>query len=85
MMGGAGADTFVFSGGQNRVLDFEIGAGLDKVDLKAAAGIADHATLLSSFLSTDGDGNAMISDTAGFSIVLEGVAVSDLTEAHFVF
>ena len=85
MIGGAGSDTFVFSAGQNRVLDFEAGSGLDTVDMSGADGIADFATLTATFLSADEDGNAVITDAAGSSIVLENVTVAELTEAHFSF
>ncbi len=85
LLGGMGADTFVFSAGQNRVLDFDGAAGGDSVDLSGASGIGDFATLMASFVSEDADSFAVITDALGFSVVLENIAVADLTEAHFVF
>jgi len=87
LTGGAGSDAFVYSriGAQHdTVTDFQ--QGQDVIDLRSA-NIGTFATL-QQLLSTDADGNAVITtvfDGVISTITLTGVPAAALTAADFVF
>src|SRR5262245_30941544 len=87
LTGGAGSDAFVYSriGAQHdTVTDFQ--QGQDVIDLRSA-NIGTFATL-QQLLSTDADGNAVITTTfdgVTSTITLTGISAAQLTAADFVF
>jgi glucose/arabinose dehydrogenase len=86
LAGGSGADTFVFrtGTGQDTVLDFDsAGKVHDIIDLRHFAGIADFDDLMAHHVTEKGD-NVIIESGAG-RIVLEGIAIADLTRQDFDF
>jgi Ca2+-binding RTX toxin-like protein len=84
--GGLGADSFVFTEdfGQDRITDFDTAQNGDVIDLRAIAEIESFDDLLSNHLSATANG-ALISDGQGNDILLENVALADLSVDHFVF
>ena len=86
LIGGFNADTFVFANGfgRDRIDDFEADNNAERIDLSAVSAITSYQDLITSHLSTDGNGNAVI--TAGAdSITLLGVSVTQLDAIDFVF
>lgn len=82
LTGLTGRDAFIFSQGSDTATDFTIGE--DRVVLRAAVGIADFADLASSHLTDTGAG-VLVTDESGNSLLLEGVALADLSASDFVF
>ena len=90
LTGGAGNDTFAFAraGGNDRIVDFDTGDAngdgftndqLDVSDLRTATG--DPVTAWDVTVSDDGFGNARLTFPEGESIVLQGVAPSQMATA----
>jgi VCBS repeat-containing protein len=85
LTGGAGGDRFVFAGkfGQDVVADFDTSQAGEVLNLQALDGLRGFADLVAHHL-TEVDGDAVI--TLGRSqIVLDGVAMADLTAQDFLF
>ncbi|WP_159997272.1 hypothetical protein [Roseomonas sp. 18066] len=81
LTGGSESDTFVVSAGaQMTITDFDIADPLEKIDLRALAGVTDFAALQ---LAQSG-ANALVT-VAGTTITLQGVQASTLKASHFVF
>ncbi len=95
LSGGSAPDTFIFADGfgVDRITDFftdqraaaiSLSNGGDRIDLSAVSAITGFADLSSNHLSADSSGNAVISVGAD-RIVLEGIAVTDLSANDFLF
>ncbi len=90
LTGGAGADLFVFRGIQfatDEVTDFEVGSSgqvIDRIDLSEVSAIADYEDLVASHMSQVG-ADVRITIGGSNTIYLRGIAMSSLTEDHFVF
>jgi Ca2+-binding RTX toxin-like protein len=84
LTGGAGGDTFVFAGqsGQDIVTDFDTAA--DVIDLSGIPAIGSFASLVETWLSEDGSGNAVIAIGARM-VTLLGVGAGDLAADDFLF
>ncbi len=85
LSGGTDADVFVFSTGQDRVLDFDVSQAGEQIDLSRANSIADYADLLANWVSQTATGDAVISDAFGNTMVLQGIAIGSLAEDDFIF
>jgi Ca2+-binding RTX toxin-like protein len=81
LSGAGGEDTFVFSVGTARVLDF---SELDFVRLTPAVGIDSFADLAANHMS-QANGHVFIDDDDGNRMVLENTSFSDLSEEQFLF
>lgn len=79
---GPGFDEIVFSTGSDTVFFFS--TAQDQIDLTGVGSITDFADLQANHLSEAG-GNAVISDGAGNSLTLDGVAMSALAADDFLF
>jgi len=77
--GGAGADIFVIGGGAKLIEDFA--AGVDRIDLRAS-GIESFAELQAAM--TRSGSNTLIT-LGGDSVTLQGVAMSSLASADFIY
>ena len=84
MKGGSGKDTFVFEKGDDVVRDFAETLAGEKIDLSNAAGIKSFRDLKNNHL-TDLNGNAVIEDTKGNTMTLNGASAADLDRADFIF
>ncbi|MEL7016273.1 MAG: LamG-like jellyroll fold domain-containing protein [Pseudomonadota bacterium] len=84
--GNSGNDIFVFADefGTDFIEDFNDGAGSDQIDLSAVTGITDFDDLINNHLTTDANGNTIISDGIN-SITLNGVEVMSLMADDFIF
>ncbi len=84
--GGAGSDHFVFKNGfgTDQIRDFSVGMMSDVLDLRAVSGVLNFTDLKNNHLSQS-NGNAMINDGNGSTILLIGINRSDLEEDHFLF
>nr|WP_269100143.1 M10 family metallopeptidase C-terminal domain-containing protein [Mangrovicoccus ximenensis] len=83
--GGGGADTFVFraNDGFDTVADFQ--DGTDLIDLTALRLTGYGASLSAHVAETAGGVLIDLSGTYGLSILLDGVAAADLSNADFLF
>ena len=81
LTGGAGADTFVFGTGHGNDTITDFTDGTDLIDLSALGSMNFDALTI----SDDGNGNAVITTSAGNTITLTGVAAADLDASNFVF
>ncbi|WP_216671410.1 M10 family metallopeptidase C-terminal domain-containing protein, partial [Mangrovicoccus sp. HB161399] len=83
--GGSMEDTFVFraNDGFDTVLDFE--DGTDRIDLTALNLTGYGASVSSRVVETSRGVLIDLSETYGLSILLEGVAKADLSNADFLF
>jgi hypothetical protein len=84
LTGSSGADTFVFSNpiGFDTIYSFD--AGQDQVDLIGYAGFNSFQDVVD-HLSSNDDGDALITLTDGQTITLDGVAGTSLSASNFVF
>ncbi len=80
LQGGKGADRFVYTGGKDRILDYE--AGTDTVEIRGF-GLSFTQMLLKTSLSADG--HTTIALTGTDSLVLENTLNTALQEGDFVF
>ncbi|MFN7166868.1 MAG: M10 family metallopeptidase [Pannonibacter sp.] len=80
--GGDGADTFIFSAGNDVVVDFGIASG-DRVNVSTIAGMTSLAALQA--IHTQVGANSVFTFSAGNSITLNNVTLAQLNAAHFVF
>ena len=82
LTGGAGADEFRFSagGGRDTITDFGNGADVLRLD---GTGVGSFTDLLGSAVEMDGDTALLLGATD--SVLLLGVAASDLSAADFNF
>lgn len=79
MTGGAGEDTFIFTGGTATITDFEDGA-----DFVILAGLGLSAA--GDLVITQSGGDAIVSDTDGsFQLTFEMTDIADLGVADFLF
>lgn len=86
LIGNAGADSFVFAGafGADIIQDFSVANAKEYIDLRALPGVTGWADLAANHLSTNLDGDAVI--TVGSStITLIDVAAATLTANEFLF
>lgn len=84
MTGGADDDRFIFSGGNDRITDFNAFSDGEDIDLSGVNAITGFGDLQANHLSSV-NGNAVISDGWGNTLTLEGVAVSNLDAGDFLF
>jgi endo-alpha-1,4-polygalactosaminidase (GH114 family) len=86
LTGGSGADGFFFDGafGNDTVTDFEPGSAGDKLWLYAVTAITDYADLTANHMRQEGN-DVVITDGAGNSIRLVGLALTELDAGNFVF
>ncbi|WP_298256550.1 calcium-binding protein [uncultured Litoreibacter sp.] len=84
--GGSGADTFIFevTFGQDRIVDFEVNAAGEQIDLSAIVQISSFSDLLANHASQSG-ADTEISDGLGNTITLANVTLSSLSADNFVF
>lgn len=82
LYGGAGADEFMFhaANGLDRIYDFQ--DGVDHIHLSGVSGMSSFSNLA---ISTDLQGNAVITYGLGHSITLQGIAASSLDASDFLF
>jgi Ca2+-binding RTX toxin-like protein len=85
LTGGSEADVFVFSTGQDRVADFDKDLAGEQIDLSRTNSIVDFADLLANHVSQAANGDAVISDGLGNSLVLQGVDANTLLADDFIF
>ncbi|MBO9427805.1 hypothetical protein J7444_23910 [Labrenzia sp. R4_1] len=80
MTGGEGEDTFVFgaNSGIDRITDFE--AGVDKLDITA---LDTTAADLVTGVTSDADGNAVVTFSSGNTVTLVGVSASSVNDGFF--
>lgn len=97
--GGAGADVFVFEDRINFLWDgtawiprvttntfSDFAPGVDRIDLSQVSDVTDFADLLASHASETATGvRILLSDEYDYSLLLEGVAMADLSASDFVF
>ncbi len=85
LSGGGNADFFVFEDGfgNDTIVDFAVTNTIEVINLSAVTAFSDFADVASN-LSSDLDGNAVITDGSN-SITLLGVNASDLTASDFIF
>lgn len=86
LSGGTDSDLFVFdnSFGTDTITDFDALSGFEKIDLSAVSAITSFADLADNHLSTNANGDAVIS--VGFNtITLLGVTASSLDASDFIF
>lgn len=86
LIGNPGADSFVFAGvfGNDIVADFSVANTKEYIDLRALPGVTGWADLTANHLSTNLDGDAVITIGAN-SITLTDVTVASLTANEFLF
>ena len=87
LTGGGGADRFMFKGknfGNDTITDFQTGGRKEEIDLDKVATIKSFKDLKNNHLS-EVDGDALIEDGNGNSILLIDVAMSDLSANDFIF
>ncbi|MGR3760597.1 CAP domain-containing protein [Roseobacteraceae bacterium NS-SX3] len=84
LTGGAGNDRFVFGPGADTVTDFDAAFELDRIDLRGAAGITGFGDLSANHARDTGAG-LLITDDQGSSILLENIALQDLSAGDFLF
>jgi hypothetical protein len=84
LTGSSGADTFVFSNpiGFDTIYSFD--AAQDQVDLIGYDGFSSFQDVLN-HLSSNADGDALLTLANGQTITLDGVAASSLSASNFVF
>lgn len=80
LTGGAGEDTFVFGAdsGNDRITDFE--AGTDTLDI---TGLDTTAADLVTGVSSDADGNAVVTFSSGNTVTLVGVSAASVNDSFF--
>ncbi|WP_395173064.1 calcium-binding protein [Roseibium alexandrii] len=80
MFGGVGEDTFVFeaNSGVDRIVDFE--AGVDKLDITA---LDTTAADLVTGVTSDADGNAVVTFSSGNTVTLIGVSADSVNDGFF--
>lgn len=83
LTGGAGADTFLFAGGNDVVTDFETTGDHDQIDV-SGFGIVEFEQLNIFEDPSDSD-NTVIDFGNGNAITLQNVGHTNLTQSHFVF
>ncbi|HET7880241.1 MAG TPA: Ig-like domain-containing protein, partial [Acetobacteraceae bacterium] len=86
MIGGAGADTYVFSGsfGNDIIAGFAAGGSAhDFIDFQGIAALASFASVQAH--ATQGSTGVVISDGAGDTVTLNNVTLTSLTAADFKF
>ncbi|MDE4276386.1 calcium-binding protein [Phaeobacter gallaeciensis] len=81
LIGQKGGDTFVFSEGRDKVKGFR---GADEIDLSSAEGIGDFSDLSNNHMS-EANGNVVITDDNGDSMILVNRDISDLSADDFLF
>ncbi len=84
LIGGKGGDTFVFGGGADRIGDFNTDQAGEVIDLGNADGINNFRDLTANH-AVDTRAGVLISDDAGNSLLLKGIATSDLQADDFLF
>lgn len=86
LVGSAGTDTFVFAGvfGNDVVQGFAVANANERIDLRALPGVTGWADLTAHHLSTNLDGDAVITIGAN-TITLTDVTVASLTANEFLF
>ncbi|MES2432455.1 MAG: calcium-binding protein [Pseudomonadota bacterium] len=86
LLGSSGGDTFVFAGvfGDDVVQDFAVAHAKEYIDLRAMSGVTGWADLTANHLSTNLDGDAVITIGAN-TITLTDVTVASLTANEFLF
>lgn len=86
LIGSTGADTFIFAGafGNDIIMDFAVGNAKEYIDLQALPGVAGWADLTANHLSTNLDGDAVITIGSN-TITLVDVTVASLTASEFLF
>lgn len=85
MTGGAGADTFYYGAengliGHDIITDFAVGT--DKIDIRY---YGTNWTALQPAISTNGDGDAVLTFYSGNDVTLEGVSAASLSASDFIF
>ncbi|PYF07761.1 putative secreted protein (type I secretion substrate) [Rhodobacter viridis] len=85
LTGGAGGDTFVFSGhfGHDTITDFDPSAAREVINLSRVTGAHDFADLVAHHMTETG-GSTLLA-FGDQTITLEGVSMSSLTAADFLF
>lgn len=84
LYGGAGADAFIFSGsGRDLIGDFNAGASVDDFIQLQRSDFADLNAVVAA-MSQDSFGNTIIAGPNGSSILIEGVAMSQLYANDFL-
>jgi hypothetical protein len=84
LTGSSGKDLFVFAQPIGNDTIYNFNASQDQIDLIGYAGFASFADV-TSHLTTDANGNALITLADGQSITLYGVAATSLSASNFVF
>src|SRR5262249_19597960 len=84
LTGSSGQDLFVFPQPIGNDIIYSFDATQDQIDLISYAGLGSFADV-KSHLTTDANGNALITLADGQSITLYGVAEASLTASNFVF
>ncbi|MFW8595464.1 CAP domain-containing protein [Cribrihabitans neustonicus] len=84
LTGGGGGDLFVFSSGDDTVTDFNPRTAGEQIDLAAADGISGFADLVANH-SRQTSAGLEISDVNGNSLLLPGIAATDLQANDFLF
>ena len=83
LTGGSGADVFVFSGGRDRITDFDV--ALDMIEIQSSLlpeGVSDAAGLVQS--ATYGPHGLILALADGQRLTLSDLGPSDLTDAHIL-
>jgi Ca2+-binding RTX toxin-like protein len=84
LWGGNGSDTFVYSTGADKILDFVAGAGgIDVIDLRGVAGIQGLADVLARATQVGAD--TVINFGNGNTITLQNVTGTNLVSSDFLF
>ncbi len=83
MTGGAGADTYLVRVGDNydRIMDFDIAAGGDRIVIAGTAGAASFAALQ----MTQNGADVSVKYGANATLIFANHTAADLTAEHFVF
>jgi Ca2+-binding RTX toxin-like protein len=81
MTGGGGIDTFVFSPGDDTIRDF---ASADRIDLRGVASITGFKDLKNNH-TENVNGDLVIDDLAGNTLILNGISEASLQKDDFIF
>ncbi|SMX30485.1 Bifunctional hemolysin/adenylate cyclase precursor [Pelagimonas phthalicica] len=84
LIGGAGADTFLFSNttGRDRILDFE--TGIDRIDLSDVSSLNNFSDVLAAASNTS-NGHVKIDFGGGNLVYIYDASIADLNANDFVF
>ncbi|MBE3638150.1 calcium-binding protein [Mangrovicoccus algicola] len=84
LMGGLGSDLFVFSPGQDVILDFDVTGDAERIDISRASGIGGWKDLSRNHMDQSGR-DIVIHDDAGHTLTLRGIEIALLDRSDFLF